>query len=158
MGSRSSWRRVRVERGIYLLPNGKYAVVCRRAGRQRYRTVGSDLALARSEREALIAAAEAGVAPASPRVRFGTVAGWWLERFEAKVAAGERHPRTLESHRYHLERHLLPALAARRMCALSVDDVAALGASCAQRAARRRPAAGALATLHSIIRCARRYG
>ena len=87
MGSRSSWRRVRVERGIYLLPNGKYAVVCRRAGRQRYRTVGSDLALARSEREALIAAAEAGVAPASPRVRFGTVAGWWLERFEAKVAA-----------------------------------------------------------------------
>ncbi len=106
MGSRSSWRRVRVERGIYLLPNGKYAVVCRRAGRQRYRTVGSDLALARSEREALIAAAEAGVAPASPRVRFGTVAGWWLERFEAKVSsatpagtAGSRSIRSISSNR-----------------------------------------------------------
>jgi hypothetical protein len=38
MPSRSSWRRVRVECGIYLLPNGKYAVCCRRAGRQWYRT------------------------------------------------------------------------------------------------------------------------
>jgi integrase len=37
--------------------------------------------------------------PVSPRLRFETVAGWWLERFEAKVAAGERHPRTLEAHR-----------------------------------------------------------
>jgi hypothetical protein len=65
MRSRSSWRRVRVERGIYWLPNGKYAVLCRRAGRQWYRTVGSDLALARTAREVLIAAA----APASRRPR-----------------------------------------------------------------------------------------
>jgi hypothetical protein len=72
MGSKRCWRRVRVERGIYLLPNGKYAVCCRRAGRLWYRTVGSDLTLARSEREALIAAAETGVAPASPHVRFET--------------------------------------------------------------------------------------
>jgi hypothetical protein len=34
--------------------------------------------------------------PVSPRLRFETVAGWWLERFEAKVAAGERHPCTPE--------------------------------------------------------------
>jgi hypothetical protein len=45
MGTRSSWRRVRVERGIYPLPNGRYAVLCRRAGRRWYRTVGADLAL-----------------------------------------------------------------------------------------------------------------
>src|SRR5437763_10952091 len=151
-------RRVWVERGIYMQPNGKYAVCVRRAGRLCYRAVGFDLALARTEREALIAAAENGALQRSRRLRFDTAAGWWIARFEAKVAVGERHPRTLESHRYHLQRHLLPALAGRRMCALSVDDVAALGASCAQRAARRRPAAGALATLHSIIRCARRYG
>jgi hypothetical protein len=44
----------------------------------------------------------AGIAPASPRLRFATVATRWLERFEAKVAAGERHPRTLEAHRYML--------------------------------------------------------
>ena len=158
MRSRSSWGRVRVERGIYLLPNGKHAVLCRRGGRQFYRTVGSDLALARSAREALIAAAEAGVAPASPRVRFATVAGWWLERFEAKVAAGERHPRTLEAHRYHLEHHLLPALAPRRMSALTVEDVAALLGALRKRGCSPKTAAGALATLHSIVRYARRHG
>jgi hypothetical protein len=43
MGSRSG-RRVRVERGIYRQPNGKFAVCCRRAGTRRFRTVGFDLA------------------------------------------------------------------------------------------------------------------
>src|SRR6266702_515220 len=90
MGSASSWNRVRVERGIYLLPNGKYAICARRTGRLWYRTVGSDLALARSERAVLVAAIEAGLEPVSPRLRFDTIAGCWLARFEAKVAAGER--------------------------------------------------------------------
>jgi integrase len=147
-----------VERGIYLLPNGKYAVLCRRAGRQWYRTIGPDLALARAAREALIAAAEAGVAPAAPRIRFATVAAWWVERFEAKVAAGERHPRTLESHCYHLEHHLLPALATRRLSALTVDDVAALLGELRAKGCSPKTAAGALATLHSIVRYARRHG
>ncbi len=41
MGSESSSRRrIRVERGIYRQPNGKYAVCCRHAGRLRFRTVG----------------------------------------------------------------------------------------------------------------------
>jgi len=47
-------------------------------------------------------------------------------RFEAKVTGGERHPRTLEAHRYHLEHNLLPRLASRRIAALGVEDVAAL--------------------------------
>lgn len=68
------------------------------------RTVGFDLAEARTERVALVAAIEAGRVPVSPRLRFDTVAGWWLEHFEAKVIAGERHARTLEAHRYQLER------------------------------------------------------
>jgi integrase len=151
-------RRVRVERGIYMQPNGKYAVCVRRAGRLWYRAVGFDLDFARTEREALIAAAEAGVAPASPRVRFATVAGWWLQRFEAKVAAGERHPRTLEAHRYHLEHHLLPALATRRMSALTVDHVATLLEELRAKGCSPKTAAGALATLHSIVRYARRHG
>lgn len=41
MGSTSPGR-VRVERGIYRQPNGKYAVCWRHAGRLRFRTVGSD--------------------------------------------------------------------------------------------------------------------
>jgi hypothetical protein len=74
MGSASSWNRVRVERGIYLLPNGKYEVSARRAGRLWSRTIGPDLALARSEREALVASVEAGLAAASIRHGCGLVA------------------------------------------------------------------------------------
>jgi len=98
-------RRTRVERGIYRQPNGKYAVCARRGGRLHFRTAGVDLTGARRAREELIAALEAGRVPASPRLRFDTVAGWWRERFEAKVAAGERHPRTLEAHLYQLEQN-----------------------------------------------------
>lgn len=154
----SGWRRVRVERGIYLLPNGKYYVSARRCGKLWSRTGGRDLALARSARDALVASIEAGLEPGSPRLRFGTVAGWWLERFEAKVAAGERHPRTLEGHRYHLERHLLPALASRHVCALTVDDVAALLDELRRKGCTAKTAAGALATLHGIVPYARRHG
>lgn len=39
MGS-TTLARVRVERGIYRQPNGKYAVCWRHAGRLRFRTVG----------------------------------------------------------------------------------------------------------------------
>jgi integrase len=157
MGSASSFGRARVERGIYVQPNGKYAVCCRHGGKLRFRTVGFDLATARRERVALIAAVQRGVVPISPRLRFDTVAGWWLERFEAKVAAGERHARTLEAHRYHLDRHLLPAFAARRIASITVGDVADL--LLAMRLARRsaKTAASALATLHSILRYARRH-
>lgn len=147
-----------MERGIYLLSNGKYAVCCRRAGRLWYRTVGPDLVVARSERQVLIAAAEAGVAPVSPRLRFDTVAGWWLERFKAKVAAGERHPRTLEAHRYHLDRHLLPALGLRRIASITVDDVAELLHELRGRGCSAKTSASALATLESVMRFARRRG
>src|SRR5579884_597126 len=157
MGSASGWTRVRVERGIYLLPNGKYYVAARRGGKLWSRTIGPDLALARSAREALIGSIEAGLEPASPRLRFGVVAGWWLARFAGLVAAGERHPRTLEGHRYHLERHLLPALATRRLSALTVDDVAAVLGDLRANGCSAKTTAGALATLHSIIRYARRH-
>jgi hypothetical protein len=59
MGS-SSARRVRVERGIYRQPHGKYAVCWRHAGRLRFRGVGFDLAAARRERLALFAATREG--------------------------------------------------------------------------------------------------
>jgi hypothetical protein len=60
MGS-SGPGRVRVERGIYRQPNGKYAVCWRHAGRLRFRTVGFDLAEARRERLALIERRQIGV-------------------------------------------------------------------------------------------------
>lgn len=132
-------RRTRVERGIYRQPNGKYAVCCRHAGVLRFRTVGFDLDAARRERAALIAAVKEGKAPVSPRLRFETVASWWLDRFEAKVAVGERRPRTLEAHRYHLECHLLPALARYQVALVTVNGSPSCWQSFAARAVLRRP-------------------
>jgi integrase len=157
MGSTSPGR-VRVERGIYRQPNGKYAVCWRHAGRLRFRTVGFDVAEARRERLALIAATREGKVPVSPRLRFETVAGWWVDRFEAKVAAGERHPRTLEAHRYQLDRHLLPALGRRAIASLTVDDVAELLHQLRRAGCSAKTAASALATLQSVMRFARRCG
>jgi hypothetical protein len=62
MGS-SGPGRVRVERGIYRQPNGKYAVCWRHAGRLRFRTVGIDIKEARRARLALIAATREGSVP-----------------------------------------------------------------------------------------------
>jgi integrase len=157
MGSTSPGR-VWVERGIYRRRNGKYAVCWRHAGRLRFRTVGFDLAAARRERLALIAATREGKLPVSPRLRFETVAGWWLDRFEAKVAAGERHPRTLEAHRYQLDRHLIPAFGRRRIAALTVDDVAELLQRLRRTGRSAKTSASALATLQSVMRFARRCG
>jgi integrase len=154
----AQWRRVRVERGIYRQPNGKYAVCFMLAGRPRFRTIAGDLDAARRERELLVAAAEAGALAVSPRLRFATVADRWLARFEARVAAGERRERTLEAHGYHVRKHLLPTLAPRLMHTIGVDDVAALLTGLRAAGCSEKTAAEALATLHGIVRFAIRNG
>jgi integrase len=82
----------------------------------------------------------------------------WLKRFEAKVAAGEQHPRTLEAHRYHLDHNLLPRLASRRIAALGVEDVAALITELRRDGRSAKSTANALGTLQGILRFARRRG
>jgi integrase len=150
--------RVPVERGVYRQPNGKYAVCFMLDGRPRFRIVDRDLDDARGARARLVIAAQAGLVPACPRLTFATVSARWLERFETMVAVGERRERTLESHRYHLDHHLLPALGRRRMSAISVDDIASLIGSLAAQDRAPRTIAGALATLGSILRYALRRG
>jgi integrase len=154
----STRRRVRVERGVYRQPNGKYAVCFMLDGRPRFRTVDGDLDAARSARARLALAAQAGLLPACPRLTFATVAARWLERFETMVAVGERRVRTLESHRYHLERHLLPALGRRRIATVTVDDIADLIRGLVAQGRAPRTITGALATLGSILRYALRRG
>jgi integrase len=101
---------------------------------------------------------EAGQVPPSPRLRLDTVAGRWSARFEAMVAAGERHRRTYEAHRFHLDHDILPRLGHRRIGSLGVENVADLIGEL--RAAGRSPktTANALATLQSVLRFARRRG
>ncbi len=151
-------RRVRVERGIYRQPNGRYAVCFMAHGKPCFRTVEGDVQAARSERADLIALARAGVVSASPRLLFATVGDWWIPRFELKVAAGERRERTLEAHRYQLDRHLLPALGRRRIAAIAVDDVAELLHQLRRKGCSAKTAASALATLQNVMRFARRCG
>jgi hypothetical protein len=105
---RVGWRRVRVERGIYLQPNGKYAVRVVIDGRARLRVAAATRAEARDERERLNAAARRGELPVFPRLTFAEAAARWLQLFEAKVAAGERRERTLENYRYHPARRSRP--------------------------------------------------
>lgn len=57
-------------------------------GRPRFRAVGFDLELAREQRRAFMRVAQFGVLAATPRLTFGMVAGWWVERFERMIAAG----------------------------------------------------------------------
>jgi integrase len=154
----SMLRRVRVERGVYRQRNGKYAVCFMLDGKPRFRTVGYDLDVAREERAALIEAARWGVIPAAPQLRFAKVAGWWTERYGRKVAAGERRERTLEAHRYHVDRHLLPAFRGCLLRAISVDDVAGLLDGMRAEGRSEKTMTGALATLHSIMRFAVRNG
>lgn len=150
--------RTRVERGVYRQPNGKYAVCARHAGRLHFRTCGRDLEAARRAREELIAALVAGKVPASPRLRLDTVAARWASRFEAMVAAGERHPRTLEAHRFHLDHGPLPRLGSRRIASLGVEDIASLITDLRAAGRSAKTTANALATLQSVLRFARRRG
>jgi hypothetical protein len=105
MPSSGGSRRVRVERGIYQQPNGKYAVCVRVDGRARFRTVeAATLAEALTQRDALQNACRLDGLPLSPRLTFAEVADRWLTEFEAKVAAGERRDRTLDLYRSQLHR------------------------------------------------------
>lgn len=151
-------RRRRVERGIYRQRNGKYAVCFMLDGRPRFRTVGYDLENARRERLAFVEAARWGVVAAAPRLRFGQVAAWWIERFERKVASGERRERTLESHRYRLDQHLLPAFEGRLLREISVEDVCELIGVLREAGHSEHTIAGTVGTLQSVMRFAVRNG
>jgi tetratricopeptide (TPR) repeat protein len=119
------WRRVRVERGIYLQPNGLYSVYVTIDGKPRFRVVEArTIEEARRQREFLRRAAGRELLPASPQLTFGEVARRWLSEFEAKVAAGERRERTLEHYRSALEHHILPRLGHRRLQLIGPDDLA----------------------------------
>jgi len=106
--------------------NGKYVICFMVEGKPRFRTAGYDLELARAQRLSYVRAAKLGVIAAPPRLRLAMVAGWWLERYERRVATGERRARTLEIHTYYLNRHLLPLFGSRLIREITVADIAEL--------------------------------
>jgi integrase len=81
-----------------------------------------------------------------------------VERYERRVEAGERRERTLEHHRYHLNKHLLPILGQSLMRAITVGDVAELMTELREKGRSEKTIAGVLATLQSVVRFAIRNG
>jgi integrase len=151
-------RRVRVERGIYRQENGTYGVYLMLDGKPRYKAVGRKLAEARRQRDLLSAKAQRGELAAPCRLSFAELAESWLEGFAAQVAAGERGERTHENYRYHLDRHLLPALGRRRLQELTTDDCARLIADLRAKGLAPKTIAGALVPLGRVFALALRRG
>ena len=119
----STPRRVRVERNIYRRPSGVYEVGFKDAGgKQRWRTVAGGITAARALRAELLARRGRGERVVTDgRLRFADAAAKWL--------AGpvlDLRPRTQECYRNAIEQHLLPALGARRLDAVTADDLAIL--------------------------------
>src|SRR5919197_3974283 len=109
-------RRTRIERGIYLQANGKYAACVMVKGRPRFRTLAvGTLADARRQRKLLYTTHGVIELPLSPRLTFGEIARLWISEFERKVAVGARRERTLDLYRSQLQRHLPPRLSRRRL-------------------------------------------
>jgi hypothetical protein len=149
--------RVRVERGIYHQPNGRYAVCFMAAGKPRFRTVGENLDEARAARALLIEASRRGEVSVAPSLRFGPLADRWIARYERLVTGGQRKVRTLEAHRYYVDQYLRPRLERRRVPAITVEDVGWLIASMRAGAARRRqrPTPSRRCTACCASRCAK---
>lgn len=92
-------RRVRVERGVYRQPNGKYAVCFMLDGRPRFRTVEGDLDAARSARARLAIAAQAGLLPAYTGMRISELLA--LNWADVDFGAGVIHVRAQLSRAHH---------------------------------------------------------
>jgi hypothetical protein len=143
-----------VERGIYREQHGKYAVCFMLDGKPTFRTVGYNLCAARQERRTFVEAARWEAVVSAPALRFGQAAGRWLERYEHRVAAGERREPTLEAHRYQLEHHLLGTFGGRLLPEITAQDVRDLLDELHEHDRSEHTIAGGVATLQGVIRFA----
>ncbi len=116
-------RRVRVERNIYRRPSGAYEVGFKDGGgRQRWRTVDGGLTAARAVRDQLLSRRARGErVTLDARLRFGQAATRWLTG-----PVVDLRETTGACYRNAVEQHLLPRLGARRLDAISPDDLAQL--------------------------------
>ena len=161
MGSTSPGR-TRVERGIYQQPNGKYAVCCMVAGKPRFRTVGFDLAAgAARARWPWSRRSRGRTVPVSPRLALRARSlGWWLARFEAKVARRRAPSRG----RWRRTATTSTATCCRPsgVARIAVDHASMTSPSCSTslrpRGCSAKTVANALATLAGVLRFARAHG
>jgi integrase len=116
-------RRVRVERNIYRRVSGVYEVGFKDgSGKQRWRTVNGGITAARAVRDELLSLRSRGERVTNNgRLRFGDAAHRWLEGLVVDL-----RPATQACYRNAVEQHLLHCLGARRLDAITPDDLAGL--------------------------------
>ena len=121
--SDSAPRRVRVERGIYRRSTGVLEIAFKdETGRLRWRTVNGGILAARKVRDDLSARRARGesIAP-KPKLRFGDAADAWLNG-----PVLDLRETTQIKYRCMVNEHLGPRFGARRLDAVSADDLARL--------------------------------
>src|SRR5262249_8273103 len=115
------------------------------------KTVGDNLEAAKAARAEIVSRLHRGERVAPTRITLGDFAEEWL-------AAVNRRPRTLEAHRYQLDRHVLPRFKRRRIADITADDVARMVAEMQRGGYSGSTIAGALGTLSACLGRAKRRG
>lgn len=121
--SNSQPRRVRVERNIYRRGSGVYEVGFKDAiGKQRWRTVDGGITAARALRDELLSRRVRGEQVTNNgRLRVRDAAASWLDG-----PVTDLRPATQSCYRNGVEQHVLDRLGARRLDAITPDDLAQL--------------------------------
>jgi integrase len=136
----------RKETRHYGSSSGKYEIVYRDENeRLRFQTVAGDLQDAVAEREKVMGRKRRGEPVGPSKQTFGDYAETWL-------AGLNKRPRTLDSYRYTLEKHLLPRFRARKLAELKTDDVARLVREMSEPS-EDRPAGYSASTIDSALTC-----
>lgn len=154
--SSSTPRRIRLERAIYRRPTGVLEICFRdESGRLRWRTVDGGILAARKLRDDLAARRARGesVAP-NPKLRFGEATDRWLTG-----PVLDLRDTTQVKYRGIVDGHLRPRFEARRLDAITADDLAGLVRELRAEGKSEATIAVAVAVIGRVYRfAARRLG
>jgi len=145
-------RRVKTKHpGIYKSVSGSYEILYRDSdGKLRSEAVAGSLEDAKTARADKVSKLGRGERVAPTRHTFGEWAPEWL-------AGLNKRPRTLDAHRYALDKHLLPRFRRRKLADITTDDVARLVADMQRDGYAGWTITGTLSTLSGCLgRAARR--
>lgn len=155
--------------GVYKSCSGSYEIQYRDSdGRNVFKAVPGTFEDAKAARADVVGKLAKGEPVRSAKMTFGEFA-------ETALAGIGGRPRTVEKHRYNLDKHLLPRFRGRKLADITTDDVARLVAEmkrgvCFEKVdgrqiRKQRPAgyagwtiAGVVTTLSAIMRKAKRRG
>ncbi len=138
--------------GVYRSVSGRYEIVYRDSdGRLRSQAVDGSFEDAKAARAALVGKVRKGETVRPSKASFGDYSETWL-------AGLTKRPRTIDAHRYALEKHLLPRFRRRKLAEISTDDVAKLVAEMQRAGFAGWTIQGTLSTLSGCLRHAKRRG